>query len=107
MWCPQCKTEYRVGFTHCSDCGSPLVNLIAVEPPLPQDDTQLIVLRTFPTEFDANLAKGALEAAGIDSMVQGARPRTSDFERLAGGISLVIRAEDAEEAENILKDLPK
>jgi len=105
MLCPQCKTEYRFGFTHCSDCGTPLVNFAAVEPARPQDDMQLIVLRTFPTEFDANIAKAALEAAGIDSMVQGARARTSDFERLASGISLVVRAEDAEDAGGILKDL--
>jgi hypothetical protein len=107
MWCPQCKTEYRFGFTRCSDCGVPLVNLLTVEPARRQDDTQLIVLRTFSTEFDANLAKGALEAAGIDSMVQGARARTSDFERLAAGISLVVRADDVEDAEKILKDLPE
>lgn len=24
-WCPNCKTEYRKGFTVCSDCSSPLV----------------------------------------------------------------------------------
>ncbi|HHY05167.1 MAG TPA: zinc ribbon domain-containing protein, partial [Thermoanaerobacterales bacterium] len=25
-WCPKCRTEYRDGFTKCSDCGSELVN---------------------------------------------------------------------------------
>ena len=25
MFCPKCKTEYRSGFTHCSDCGGELV----------------------------------------------------------------------------------
>lgn len=25
MFCPQCRTEYRVGFTHCSDCHVALV----------------------------------------------------------------------------------
>lgn len=24
-FCPTCETEYRDGFTHCSDCGTPLV----------------------------------------------------------------------------------
>jgi hypothetical protein len=26
MFCPQCKAEYRPGFTRCSDCGLDLVN---------------------------------------------------------------------------------
>jgi predicted amidophosphoribosyltransferase len=25
MYCPQCRGEYRAGFTHCADCGLPLV----------------------------------------------------------------------------------
>jgi hypothetical protein len=103
MFCPHCKTEYRFGFTHCSDCGTPLVNLMAVEPA--QGDTKLIVLRTFATEFEANLAKTALDAAGIDSVIQGGRARTSDFEVRASGVALVVRAEDAEEGEKIIADL--
>jgi hypothetical protein len=105
MFCPQCKTEYRFGFTHCSDCGTPLVNLMAVDPERPQDDTKLTVLRTFSTEFEANLAKTALDAAGIEAMVQGGRARTSDFEQRATGVALVVRAEDAEDAEKILSEL--
>jgi hypothetical protein len=37
MFCPECKSEYRPGFTHCSDCD---VNLVA-ELPKPQDDANL------------------------------------------------------------------
>ena len=74
---------------------------MAVEPSPPPDDTKLTVLRTFATEFEANLAKTALDAAGIESMVQGGRARTSDFEQRAG-VALVVRAEDAEDAEKIL-----
>src|SRR5215831_14757155 len=105
MFCPQCKTEYRFGFTHCSDCSTPLVNLMAVEPAQRPDDTKLTVLRTFATEFEANVAKTALDAAGIESVIQGGRARASDFERSRGGVSLVVRADDAEDAEKILSDL--
>jgi hypothetical protein len=34
MYCPICRAEYRPGFTHCADCGVPLVeHLIARKPP--------------------------------------------------------------------------
>jgi hypothetical protein len=72
----------------------------------PQDDTKLTVLRTFATEFEAKLAKTALDAAGIESMVQGGRARTSDFEQRGAGVALVVRAEDAEDADKILNDVP-
>jgi hypothetical protein len=32
MFCPECKAEYRPGFTHCSDCDAELVEK------LPQSD---------------------------------------------------------------------
>jgi hypothetical protein len=28
MFCPNCKTEYRAGFTQCSDCGATLVDTL-------------------------------------------------------------------------------
>ncbi len=105
MFCPQCKTEYRFGFTHCSDCGTPLVNLMAVEPARRPDETKLTVVRTFATEFEANLAKTALDAGGIESMIQGGRGRTSDFEPRTTGVALVVRTEDVQDAEAILNDL--
>ena len=30
-WCPKCKTEYRKGFTTCSDCNTPLVEKLVDE----------------------------------------------------------------------------
>jgi hypothetical protein len=39
--CPQCSTEYREGFTHCTDCD---VDLIAPPPPAPPDERPAIRL---------------------------------------------------------------
>jgi hypothetical protein len=78
---------------------------MVVEPTRLQDDTTLTVLRTFAAEFEANLKETALDAAGIESLIQGGRARTSDFEVRAPGVALVVRAEDAEDAEKILADL--
>jgi len=65
-------------------------------------DTSLVVLRTFVNAFEAQVAKGALDAAGIASMIRtddagGMRPHL-----WMGGVELVVRAEDAVEADKIL-----
>jgi hypothetical protein len=65
-------------------------------------DTELVVVGTFLNQIDADLAKGALEAADIQAMLSaddagGQRPHM-----WMGGIRLLVRAEDAEEATAIL-----
>ena len=65
-------------------------------------ETELVVVGTFLNRIDADLAKGALEAADIKSMLSaddagGQRPHM-----WMGGIRLLVRAEDAEEAAAIL-----
>jgi hypothetical protein len=41
MFCPECKSEYRPAFNHCSDCD---VDLVA-ELPNPEDDASLSKLK--------------------------------------------------------------
>ena len=65
-------------------------------------DAELVVIRTFLTRVDADLAKTALDAAGIESMVRsddagGLRPHL-----WMGGIAVLVRAEDVERAEAVL-----
>lgn len=67
------------------------------------DTSDLIVVRTFASRVEAELAKGALEAAGIDSMISaddvgGMRPHLS----LTNGVGLLVRVEDAEQATEVL-----
>jgi len=63
----------------------------------------LVVVRTFDTAIDAELAKSALDAADVDSFIQaddagGMRPHLV----FALGARLIVRAEDVERATNIL-----
>ena len=64
--------------------------------------SDLVVIRTFLNKFDAEIAKSALDAANIDAMVKaddagGTRPGL-----WMGGVELLVRAEDAERAAEIL-----
>jgi hypothetical protein len=67
------------------------------------DHPALVVLRTFLNDIDAQLAKTALEAAEIDSMIRaddagGMRPHLW----VGSGVELVVRAEDVDRANEIL-----
>jgi hypothetical protein len=67
----------------------------------------LVVVHTFGTRPEADVAKSALEAAGIDSMIQAdTAGGTRDHLAWAGvGFRLIVRAEDVAPARDIL-DLP-
>jgi Putative prokaryotic signal transducing protein len=63
----------------------------------------LVVVRTFNTAIDAELAKSALDAADVDSFIQtddagGMRPHLA----FAQGARLIVRAEDRDRATSIL-----
>jgi hypothetical protein len=71
------------------------------------EQTDLVVVHTFNNRPEAELAKSALEAAGIDAMIQadtggGMRAHLA----WAGvGVQVLVRAEDAQAARDVL-DLP-
>lgn len=65
----------------------------------------LVTIRSFVDELEANLAKSRLQAAGIDSMLGrddcgGMRPSLT----FAQGIKLLVRSDDAERAAAVLSD---
>ncbi len=64
--------------------------------------SDLVVLRTYLTNIDAELAHGALEAAGIESVVRaddcgGTRPHL-----WMGGVDLLVWPEDVDRADEVL-----
>ena len=70
-------------------------------------ENHLVVVHSFFSSAEADLAKSALDAAGIDAMVQadsggGMRPALA----WSGvGFQVLVRAEDAQAAREVL-DLP-
>jgi hypothetical protein len=68
-------------------------------------DAVLVVVDSFGGQIDAELAKSALESAGIESMIQsdsagGMRPHLAWAN---GGFKLLVRAEDEEAARKTLE----
>ncbi|HTM25024.1 MAG TPA: DUF2007 domain-containing protein [Vicinamibacterales bacterium] len=62
----------------------------------------LIAISTFPSAIDAQIARGLLRAAGIQSII-----RTDDGGGMypaIGGAQLLVRVEDREKAEEALRD---
>jgi hypothetical protein len=68
----------------------------------------LVVVQTFRDRFAARIAKTALDAAGIDSLIRsddegGLQPGMA----FINGVELVVRAEDVARAGEVLKTTPR
>ena len=105
MFCPRCKAEYRPGFVRCSDCDLELIDRLPEDsqPPSKLDDVELVVIRTYQTVVDAQLAKTALDSVGVDSFVRSDNEGgQAPFLSLTRGVQLLVRADDVNAAEDVL-----
>lgn len=86
MFCPQCRVEYREGFSECADCHVPLLPEPPPEPQLEPDprlepdsslapESEMALVAVFETQnpIVLALAKGILEDAGVPFVVRGER----------------------------------
>jgi putative signal transducing protein len=67
-------------------------------------EANLVVIHSFATQQEADMAKSALESAGIEVMIQadavgGMRPHVAWS---SGGFKLLVREDDAEDAREVL-----
>ena len=60
----------------------------------------LAVVATFPSKADAEIAKGVLEAVGVDSLIRS--DNAGDMYPSLAGAELLVRAEDAARAKDAL-----
>jgi Putative prokaryotic signal transducing protein len=68
-------------------------------------DSNLVVVHTFPSQPEAEMAKSALESAGIDAMIKadtagGMRPHLAWS---GAGFQVLVREEDVVEAREVLE----
>jgi len=73
------------------------------------DRSKLAVVDRFASQVEADLAKSALESAGIDAMIQADRAGgMRDHLAWSGlGFKVLVREEDATEAHNVLQPPPQ
>jgi hypothetical protein len=111
MFCPQCRREYREGFTSCYDCDVPLVVELPLEPTL--EYVQLVTVFATGHEGLIALARSVLDAAAIPYSLKGeglqdlfALGRVgSGFNPVVGPVELQVNKDDEAEARELLAEL--
>jgi hypothetical protein len=68
-------------------------------------EAKLVVVQAFGDQWEADLAKSALEAAGIDAMIQAdsVGANRSDVAFHTGGYKVLVRDDDAAAAHEVLE----
>ena len=97
MFCPECRVEYREGFTECSDCRVPLVREL---PPVPKKEFIEFVTVLSGDPAVIAMGKSILEAADIRYLVQN---EGVPYPALPGEIQ--VDKYDEQQARELLKDL--
>jgi len=104
VFCPECESEYREGFTRCADCDVDLVAELAQLAVPPDED--VIEIARYPALHVAQLAASVLESSDIacfigDEFFSGMRP---EIAFASGGVKLFVRDSDADRAREVLAD---
>lgn len=101
MFCPECRTEYREGFSVCADCNVDLVDSI---PPIPEpafiDFKE--VLGTY-NPADVAFLKSLLESEGIQYFFKG--ENFMNVRPLADPVRLMVRADQVDDAIELLENV--
>ena len=110
MICPTCRTEYRDGFTRCSDCDGDLI-----ADPGPEGVPQTRLVKVFETGNAAlvPLIESVLADAGIEFMVKGDRLQDlfgwgrfgTNYSLVVGTVQFYVVEEDEAEARQVLETL--
>ena len=112
MFCPECKAEYRRGFTKCRDCDVELVDtLMQPEPEQSGAKSEEFLNVDNPFEIarfldvrQADFAISVLEGSGIEAYLDQAFTGNMVPYMLGfGGVRLIVPAEDRQRAIEILQ----
>ena len=98
MICPICRSEYREGFTTCSDCNVPLVYELP-----PESEPDFVDFEEILTTNSPSLIQSILDAEDISYFFQG--EYVSAYLYHAIPVRLMVRNDQVQEAVDIIKDL--
>jgi hypothetical protein len=70
------------------------------------DDANLVVVHECGSEMEADLAKGALQSAGIDALIQSEAAGHYHLSWSSVSFRLLVREEDAADARKVLDAPP-
>jgi hypothetical protein len=101
VFCPECRREYREGFTTCSDCNVPLVSELPPEAEPDFIDYKEVLSTNSPS--DRALIRSILDAEGITYFFQG--EYVSAYVYNAIPVRLMVKEDQVQRAVDILKDL--
>src|SRR4051794_18164278 len=114
MFCPKCQSEYRAGFSECSECHVPLVSALPVparQPAAP--DMRLVTVFEGTDPAICAVASSILDSAKIpftiigeglqDLFAWGRMPAKVNI--FVGPIKFQVEEKDATDAATILKDM--
>ncbi len=108
MFCPECRDEYRAGYTRCNDCGVDLVEKLP-DPAEPPPADLVTVLETGDQSLIA-IAKSVFDGAGISYIARNERLQNlfgwgtigTGYNVAMGPIRLQVLPQDAEVARELL-----
>ncbi len=104
MFCPQCKAEYRPGFTHCTDCDVDLVDTLLQEPERTGEANRIIWMGDNQETCVALCLR--LKDAGIRYQVtEGMKSRSAGM-AVTWKYELAVPVEDEKRAKELL-ELPE
>ncbi len=101
MFCPNCRAEYREGFTVCADCNIDLVDALPKEKKSEFIDFKEVLTTYNPG--DVAFIKSLLESEGIQYFFKG--ESFMYVQPLADPVRLMIRTDQVEEAVELLKNV--
>lgn len=107
MFCPECRSEYRPGFTHCPTCNVDLVPQLQ-DPPaeLPLEETDLRTVFVTLNSSEASLVKSLLEGSGLSVALLDDNLSRMDPPAaiMIGGIKVTVPKHEEKLAHEILEE---
>jgi len=101
MFCPECKAEYRQGFSRCSDCDVALVSALPPEEMDTNHDDGEVTIFVTRDMVEGETIKELLEASGVEVYITG---ESSPLPGIPGEVRLIVSQEQAELANQILEE---